>query len=103
MTNRNIRSFLDFLPAWWKHKGSLAVSLVITLFAIFVYFATFIGERPTPAFDFISRLELNSLDTRFRYRPRQHPDKSVSFPLRLERVDHWERIASRGDRPSHPI
>jgi len=25
----------------------------------------------------------------------------VSFPLPLERVDDWERIASRGDRPSH--
>src|SRR5215469_6039036 len=25
------------------------------------------------------------------------------FLLRLERVEHWERIASRGDRPSHPI
>src|SRR4029077_4729252 len=24
----------------------------------------------------------------------------VSFPLRFERVDYWERIASRGDRPS---
>jgi adenylate cyclase len=77
MTNRNIRSFLNFLPAWWKHKGSLAVSLAITLFAIFVYFATFIGERPTPAFDFVSRLELNSLDTRFRYRPHQHPDSRI--------------------------
>jgi|GEM_PF-4746096 hypothetical protein len=73
MTNRNIRSFLNFLPAWWKHKGSLAVSLAITLFALFVYFATFIGERPTPAFDFVSRLELNSLDTRFRYRPSSIP------------------------------
>ncbi|MGH9710016.1 MAG: CHASE2 domain-containing protein, partial [Candidatus Acidiferrales bacterium] len=77
MTNRNTRSFLDFLPAWWKHKGSLAVSLAITLFAFFVYFTTFIGERPTPAFDFVSRLELNSLDTRFRYRPRQHPDPRI--------------------------
>jgi len=27
----------------------------------------------------------------------------VSFSLRHERVDPWERIASRGDRPSHPI
>lgn len=27
----------------------------------------------------------------------------VSFPLRLERVDHWEPTASRGDRPSHLI
>ena len=27
----------------------------------------------------------------------------VSFSLCLEHVEHWERIASRGDRPSHPI
>ena len=77
MPNRNTRSFLDLLPAWWKHKGSLAVSLVITLFALFVYVTTFIGERPTPAFDFVSRLELNSLDTRFRFRGRQHPDPRI--------------------------
>ena len=77
MSNRNTRSFLDLLPAWWKHKGSLAVSLAITLFATFVYFTTFIGERPTPIFDFVSRLELNSLDTRFRFRGRQHPDPRI--------------------------
>ncbi|MHB8755055.1 MAG: CHASE2 domain-containing protein, partial [Candidatus Acidiferrales bacterium] len=77
MPKRNTRSVLDLLPAWWKHKGSLAVSLVITLFALFVYITTFIGERPTPAFDFVSRLELNSLDTRFRFRGRQHPDPRI--------------------------
>jgi len=27
----------------------------------------------------------------------------VSFPLRVERVDGWERNVSRGDRPSHPL
>jgi hypothetical protein len=26
----------------------------------------------------------------------------VSFSLRRERVDPWERNASRGDRPFHP-
>ncbi|MFZ0211999.1 MAG: adenylate/guanylate cyclase domain-containing protein [Candidatus Acidiferrales bacterium] len=77
MANRSTRSFLDFIPAWWRHKGSLAVSLVITFFAVFVYVFTFIGEKPTPIFDFVSRLELNSLDTRFRLRGRQHPDPRI--------------------------
>ncbi|HVA72769.1 MAG TPA: adenylate/guanylate cyclase domain-containing protein [Candidatus Limnocylindrales bacterium] len=77
MANRSTRSFLDFLPAWWKHKGSLALSVAITLFALFVYFTTFIGQRPTPTFDFVSRLELNSLDTRFRFRGRRRPDPRI--------------------------
>ena len=77
MSPRKPRSFLDIIPAWWKHKGSLAFSLAITLFAFFIYFATFIGERPTPSFDFVSRLELNSLDTRFRLRGRLHPDPRI--------------------------
>src|SRR5205807_8995890 len=44
-----------------------------------------------------------------RYATPHHPSKGlasalpVSFSLCLEHVDHWELIASRGDRPSHPI
>src|SRR4029077_9225565 len=35
------------------------------------YYFTFVGERTTPIFNFIQRLEYDSLDTRFRYRPRR--------------------------------
>jgi hypothetical protein len=34
---------------------------------------------------------------------RSTPSLPVSFSLCLEHVEHWELIASRGDRPSHPI
>ena len=77
MSHRKIPSFFKFIRAWWKHKGSFAISLAVTAFAFFVYFAAFIGERPTPTFDFVSRLELNSLDTRFLFRGRRHADPRI--------------------------
>jgi adenylate cyclase len=63
--------------AWWRHRGSLAISLAVTIAALVIYFATFVGERPTPVFDAIGRLELNSLDYRFRVRGRQDPDPRI--------------------------
>ncbi|HTD21317.1 MAG TPA: CHASE2 domain-containing protein [Terriglobales bacterium] len=62
------------LRAWRRHKGSLTISLGVTLAALLVYVATFTALRPTPLFEFINRLELNTLDTRFRLRGRVHPD-----------------------------
>jgi len=60
-----------------QHKGSLAISLGVTMAALLIYAATFIGERPTPLFDSIARLELNTLDTRFRLRGRAAPDPRI--------------------------
>ncbi len=73
------RRFGSLFRAWWQHKVSLGISLGITAFALFVYLYTFVGERPTPLFEFIQRLELDALDTRFRYRPRQYtrPDPRI--------------------------
>jgi adenylate cyclase len=62
---------------WWTHRGSLAISLVVTLGALAIYIATFVGERPMPLFDFVMRLELNSLDLRFRLRGRTQPDPRI--------------------------
>jgi adenylate cyclase len=56
------------LRQWWGHKGSLAISLIVTLAALTIYGATFLGERPTPVFDSVYRLELSSLDYRFQAR-----------------------------------
>jgi adenylate cyclase len=44
-----------------------------------IYLFTFVGERPTPFFEFVQRLELSALDTRFRYRgrSRSHPDPRI--------------------------
>ena len=57
----------------------LAISAALTIGALAIYLAAFIGERPTPTFDFIHRLELDALDTRFRLRPARytHPDSSI--------------------------
>jgi adenylate cyclase len=62
------------LRDWWTHRVSFAISLGVTFAALAVYYATFLGERPTPIVAFISRLELSTLDTRFSLRGRAHPD-----------------------------
>ncbi len=59
----------ELLQSWWRHRVSFIISLVTTLVALTIYYLTFLGERPTPIFVFLQRLEYNSLDTRFRYRP----------------------------------
>jgi len=65
--------------ALWRRRVPLAISLGLTVGALGIYLAAFIGERPTPAFDFIHRLELDALDTRFRLRPARdtHPDPRI--------------------------
>ena len=65
------------LREWRGHRGSLAISLIVMLFALAVYFATFVGERPMPVFDSIYRLELNTLDVRFQFRGRVTPDPRI--------------------------
>jgi len=55
--------------SWWRHRASFFISLAITFLALTLYYFTFFGERTTPFFQFLQRLEFNSLDTRFRYRP----------------------------------
>jgi adenylate cyclase len=68
---------LGLLKKWWGSKASLAISAAITLVAMAIYVATFTGERPMPVFDFITRLELNSLDLRFQLRGRTQPDPRI--------------------------
>jgi adenylate cyclase len=77
MPNRNQRKIIAIILGWWGHKGSFAISLIVTVAGLAVYFATFVGERPMPVFDFVSRLELDSLDTRFRLRGRTPPDTRI--------------------------
>jgi adenylate cyclase len=62
---------------WWGHRGSLGISLLVMLFALAVYYTTFMGERPMPVFDSIYRLELNTLDVRFQLRGRVTPDPRI--------------------------
>lgn len=70
-------SIAELLAELRRHWISLAISTVITLIALAVYGATFTGERPTPALDFVYRLELSSLDTRFQLRGRMPIDPRI--------------------------
>ena len=67
---RGALGLYELLLTWWRHRVSFVISVVITLLALVLYYFTFVGERTTPIFNFIQRLEYDSLDTRFRYRPR---------------------------------
>ncbi len=58
----------ELFTSWWDHRASFLISVGITVAALLVYFYTFLGERPTPIFTFLQRLELDALDMRFTYR-----------------------------------
>jgi adenylate cyclase len=66
---RGLFGLYELLQSWWAHRVSFVISLCITLAGLTIYYFTFLGERPTPIFVFLQRLEYDSLDTRFRYRP----------------------------------
>ena len=66
---RGLFGVYELLQSWWRHRVSFLVSVGITVAALALYYFIFLGERPTPIFSFLQRLEFNSLDTRFRYRP----------------------------------
>jgi adenylate cyclase len=66
---RSFFNLYELLQSWWRHRVCFLISVGITLAALVLYYFTFLGERPTPIFVFLQRLEFNSLDTRFRYRP----------------------------------
>jgi adenylate cyclase len=71
--------FIELLEAWWQHRVSFLISLVITLTALGLYVVTYIGEHPSPLLVFMERLELDALDTRFRLRPAKYtpPDPRI--------------------------
>jgi len=66
---RGAFSVYEVLQSWWRQRVSFLVSIGVTAGALALYYFTFLGERPTPIFSFLQRLEFNSLDTRFRFRP----------------------------------
>jgi adenylate cyclase len=66
-----------FFKLWWRHRASFAISMVVTLTGLFIYYRTFVGEQPLPFSDFISRLEYDSLDLRFQLRGRWKPDPRI--------------------------
>jgi adenylate cyclase len=74
-----LRVLREWLQAWWYRRVPFAISVGLTAFALFIFFYTFVGDRPTALFSFINRLELDALDLRFRIRPDsyKHPDSRI--------------------------
>ena len=93
MASKPDHKIVRIIREWWGHKGSLAISLIVTLAALAIYSATFLGERPTPIFDFVNRLELSSLDYRFQVRGRTKPDPRIIIvdidQQSQEALGHW--------------
>jgi len=93
MPKRSSETSSGFLREWWGHKGSLGISAAVTLVALGIYVATFLGERPMPVFDFVSKLELSTLDLRFQYRGRVQPDPRILIvdidQQSQEALGHW--------------
>jgi len=87
-------SFFELFRSWWQRRVPLTISLGVTTAALLLYFYTFVGERPTPIFEFVQRLELNALDTRFRYRPRRYtrPDPRI---LIVDIDQHSQEVLGR--------
>ena len=76
---RGFFGLYELLQSWWRHRVSFLLSLCITLFALSVYYLVFLQEKKTPLSELAQRLELDTLDTRFRYRPAgsTHPDPRI--------------------------
>jgi adenylate cyclase len=70
-------TFFGVFRNWWKHKGSLSISLLVTLIFLALYTYVFVGENRSPFGEFVSRYELTSLDTRFRVRGKASPDPRI--------------------------
>jgi adenylate cyclase len=76
---RGALGLYELLLTWWRHRVSFLLSLIITISALALYYFVFLQEKRTPILEFVERLELDSLDTRFRYRPRlaTKPDSRI--------------------------
>jgi adenylate cyclase len=73
--------------SWWRHRVSFLISVAVTVAALSLYYFTFLGDRTTPIFEFLKRLEYDALDTRFRSRP----SDSTPIDSRIVLVDIDQR------------
>lgn len=76
---RGLFGLYELLQSWWRHRVSFVLSLGITIAALTAYYLVFLQEKRSPISELAQRLELDTLDTRFRYRP-QHfssPDSRI--------------------------
>ena len=69
----------ELLQSWWRHRVSFILSLCITIASLTVYYFVFLQEKRAPISELFERLELDTLDTRFRYRPQRFssPDSRI--------------------------
>jgi adenylate cyclase len=69
----------ELLQSWWRHRVSFILSLCITVASLTVYYLVFLQEKRSPISELAERLELDTLDTRFRYRPQRFssPDPRI--------------------------
>jgi adenylate cyclase len=75
----------ELVQSWWRHRVSFVLSLCITIVALSVYYLVFLQEKRSPISELAERLELDTLDTRFRYR-HQHFSKRDS-PIVIVDID----------------
>jgi adenylate cyclase len=59
-----------FLQKWWGHRVPLAISLVISLVGLGLYYSVLLSERSSAAANILRRFELSTVDTRFLLRQR---------------------------------
>jgi adenylate cyclase len=81
---------------WWRSKATLAINVSVTGLALVIYWTTFVGERPTPIFDFIHRTELAGLDARFQIRGPAPPDDRIVI---VDIDQHSQEILGRWPFP----
>src|ERR1700682_1363251 len=75
----------ELLQSWWRHRVSFMLSLFITTASLSVYYLVFLQEKKTPISELAERLELDTLDTRFRYRPQ--PLSKTESPVVIVDID----------------
>ena len=76
---RGLFGLYELVQSWWRHRVSFVLSLCITIAALTVYYLVFLQEKRSPISELAQRLELDTLDTRFRYRPQRFtsPDPRI--------------------------
>src|SRR5229473_842084 len=71
----------ELLLSWWRHRISFLISVGITFASLTLYYFTFLKEDTAPILEFFKRFEYSTLDTRFRYRPKNltPPDERIAI------------------------
>jgi adenylate cyclase len=82
---RGLFGLYELLQSWWRHRVSFILSLCITIASLSVYYLVFLQEKRAPISELFERLELDTLDTRFRYRPQRF--SSRDSPIVIVDID----------------